>query len=121
MKRTFTLGQVLTTLNRKRLCDVRDFYEVYKFLTQDKVFTHQLLRVARECEPVMQERFPELAAPPFDEITTDNWHEWLEDKVDKFGPTVELEPIPTHFHLPIDPTVGAECMVGKERVFVVPV
>lgn len=119
MKRSFTLGQVLTVIGGKMLCSGGELYEVYNFLTQDDLFTHQLPRAAKECEPVVKARHPELAALPFDEITPENGREWLAKQVERFGPTVELETIPPQSHAEIDPLREAEQIFGIDHVIVV--
>lgn len=37
-------------------------YEILNFLTGDKLFTHQLPRAMRECEPWLKTQFPQLMA-----------------------------------------------------------
>ncbi len=114
-------------------------YEILNFLTGDKLFTHQLPRAMRECEPWLRSQFPRLfvedpvtgsALAKMDGLMTDgdgreqrgakikHWVEQL--RVDLALP--EMLPVyemGADMHTRIDPIEEARAMVGNDRVFVV--
>lgn len=117
--RTFTLGQVLSITTGYLLCPIGEVYEILNFLTADNLYTHQLPRASRECEPYLLATFPQLRNVDASGVTTDNWQEWLAVQVDLFGPTLTLEPMADGTHEYREPVAEAEEMVGKARVIAV--
>lgn len=118
-RRTFTLGQVLSVTTGKLLCPIGEVYEILNFLTADSLFTHQLPRASRECEPYLLQCFPQLRNVDSSGVMPGNWREWLATQVDIFGPTLELESMPDGHHEYRDDLVELEEMVGPDRVIVV--
>ena len=52
-------------------------------------------------------------------VTGDNWQEWLDEQVEKFGETLLIEPIPKDDHTSKDPVEEAIELVGSDKVIVV--
>lgn len=116
-------------------------YDILNFLTGDNLFTHQLPRASRECEPYLRRRFPQLmedavemkevylrdldrtldtssAAAAFgrDEIIA----KWVESVRMATGmrEMIELQPLSAGAHAKIDPIAEGEQLMGAGRVVV---
>ena len=115
-------------------------YEILNFLTGDTLFTHQLPRAMRECEPWLKTQYPQLMADSPEmavsiEVLKGNLAStpqnkaaigracvaWVEGVRRKF----ELpEMLPVHemgadMHTQIDPIEELEAMVGKDKIIAV--
>lgn len=117
--RTFSLAQVLTAMHGALLCDMGGVYEIMNYLTGDNLFTHQLPRAFRECEPWLKRRHPDLAALDASGVTPENWRTFLESAEARFGQTVAVSPIPRDDHTTRDPVEELAGMIGADRVIVV--
>jgi len=94
MKATFTLAEVLSVLTDILLCDIEGVYRVLNFMTGANLFTHQLPRAGRLAAPCIAQQHPDLAALDWTHVGPENWREWLQAQVERFGLTVELSPLP---------------------------
>lgn len=119
VKKSFSIGQILSASSGILMCEIGGVYEILNFLTGDNLFTHQLPRAFRECRPHILRQHPTLAE--FDEksVTSENWRSKLEEARIKFGEALDLEPIPRDDHAVKDPLKELEDMVGKDRVIVI--
>lgn len=63
--KTFPLGTVLTVTTGLLLSPdgIGGVYQILNHMTRDNLYTHQLPRVSRECEPHLLKQFPVLASP----------------------------------------------------------
>lgn len=95
MTQTFTLGEVLTCLTGKLLCDMDGVYRALNFLTGENLYTHQLPRAFRVAAPFVAQQHPDLAALDWSDVGPDNCRQWLRAQVARFGPTRELTALPT--------------------------
>lgn len=129
--KTFALNEVLSATTGKLLCDIGKLYELFNFLTQDSLMTHQLTRASDECLPWLKRWHPEL----FD-VCTDDLIESLRDipSDDKGAMCVKwvdglilgglpshiaLSPIPRDDHDYKNPVDEAIEMVGPDRVIII--
>lgn len=112
-------------------------YEILNFLTGDNLFTHQLPRAMRECEPWLKMQFPQLMADSPEmtvsiEVLKGNLAEtpqnkeaigracaaWVEGVRRKFE-LPEMLPIyelGADMHTHIDPIEEAQAMAGDKKV-----
>lgn len=119
MKRTFSIAPILSVVGERLLGDFGDVQELCSFLTGDQLFTHQMLRAHEPCRQGLRAQFPEFGDYDDSEVNCDNWQEWLDVQVAKFGATREVEPLPEGMWSYKNPIVEAEELVGKNRVVVV--
>jgi hypothetical protein len=119
-------------------------YDILNFLTGDNLFTHQLPRAMRECEPWLRTQFPDLfpespkmaahieamdklvaedgaAGRGGRELRQAGISKWLHVVQKDFGlpdmlPVYEMA---SEMHTRIDPIKEAQSMVGDDRVIVV--
>ena len=120
-KKEFHLGDVLS-ITTGRLVSSRHIdgvYDILNFMTGDNLFTHQLPRASRECEPYLLMQFPQLATPEMDAAVAkldkelrnldvvpshrrnDKAKEivskWLAEQIAVYGETLSVEPLPKGF------------------------
>lgn len=114
MTRTFPLGEVLSIITGKLLCDIGGVYRVLNFLTGEELYTHQIPRAMRVCQPFVAWLHPDLAALDWSGVNTSNWQAWLGAQVARFGPTRELAPLSPHAYEPQDPIDEAIEMMGGD-------
>lgn len=57
----FDAATVLTITTGRMLCDIKNVYEMLGWMTDDNLFTRQLPRASRECEPWLARWFPDTA------------------------------------------------------------
>lgn len=117
--REFKLGQVLSVIGEKLVCEVEEVYEILSYMTGESVFTHQLPRFARECKPWLLRQHPQLATVDDSSVTSENWSQWLDEQIKKFGATLKVEPIPADDHDRKNPIAELVEMCGADRVIVV--
>lgn len=112
-------------------------YEILNFLTGDNLYTHQLPRAMRECEPWLRTQFPQLMRDSPGMVTMLNClngmiavdsgtlearektiAEWVADVKKKFSlpDTLSVYEMGADMHTHIDPVEEAQAMVGDKRV-----
>lgn len=115
---TFPLADVLGTITGMLLGKMEGIYRVSQFMCGEPVWTHQLPRIGREIRPVVLRQHPQLA-PIIQEakaVTSENWQSMLEGWVERFGPTITLQPMGTDDHESIDPISELAEKVHPDRI-----
>lgn len=112
--RTFDLGTVLSITTGKLLSNIDNVYEILDYMTGDSLFTHQLPRASRECEPIILRQYPQLKDIDANSVNTENWKEFLDEQVSKYGNSFEIIPVGLFEHKFIDPITEAIDMMGGE-------
>ena len=124
---TFDIGDILTITTGALVSreHVGGVYKILSFMTGESLFTHQLPRAARECEPELRRQFPDLAeieAPEWDVIAGGSWdslnpeekqvavYGWLDGLAERYGATREVAPLPAEDHTSIDPVTELRMM-----------
>jgi hypothetical protein len=129
--RRFHLSDILS-ITHDRLFSTRHMdgvYDICNFLTNDKLFTHQLPRVHDECKSHLLALYPQLNELPLlsdsdvEELKASGgkewWQPWLDAQIARFGEHLEVAPITLGIHQYTDPIAEAIEMVGKDKVIVV--
>ena len=121
--KAFNLGQILSVTHDKLLCPIDEFYEILNHLTQDNLFTHQLPRARKEVLPhlmaSMISSVPGFGEIDDSEVTTENWKEWLQEKVEKYGEIFLIAPLSKDVHERKNPISELVEMVGVDKVLCV--
>lgn len=80
-------------------------YEVLGWMTGEKLFTHQLPRVGREAKPVVAKLHPALkqAYEEAEQVNGDNWRQWVDTWIDRYGPMMTVPKMTAADHERIDP------------------
>lgn len=103
----FHIGDVLSVASGILLSPshVGGVYDILNWMTGDDLFTHQLPRASRECEPFLREWFPELTAVEIPETinSRETADAFLATLYPRFGEYVEVGKIPAEDHTEIDP------------------
>lgn len=133
----FELGDVLTIVTGRLVASrkIDAVYEILNWMTNDNLFTHQLPRASRECEPWLIRWFPELKDAKSDENSTkldevldanrddpsvacDAWVEHLKATLG-LQQYYDVPRIPRDDHDVKNPITELTDMVGPEKVIVV--
>lgn len=103
----FHIGDVLTITDGKLVSPdhIGGAYNILGWMTGESLMTHQLPRVARECEPFLKAQHPELGAVvvPGGLHSREEVDAFLETLYPKFGRFVAVAKIPAEDHTQIDP------------------
>lgn len=116
--RSFHLGDILS-ITTGRLVSPRHIdgvYDILNYMTDDNLFTHQLPRASDECKPHILAQHPELEEIDASGVNGENWKQWLEEQVAKYGEQLEIKPLVSGIHKIKDPVEEAEEMVGPDKV-----
>lgn len=113
----FKIEEVLSAIKGVLLCDIGKVYEVLNFLTGDHLYTHQLPRACRVCQPEVYKQYPFLEQIDLSGINRNNWKEGVAAIKSQHPNELELTPIESWQYK--DPITEAEEMMGKENVVVV--
>jgi hypothetical protein len=125
--REFGLGTVLTVTTGRLLAPIGNVYDILGWMTGEDLFTHQLIRAADVCTPVLLKAFPWLAdvevpeeGEGFDteELVTG----WLAEQAEKLGATFPVPKLPGGMYSHRHPLVELEEMLGgRDAPPVIPV
>lgn len=101
----FHLGDVLSVTTGVLMSPtlIRGVYKILNHMTGDNLFTHQLPRATRECQPHLKAQFPALANEKCDGVNEHNHKQRLAELVAKYGEWFDVTPVPEHAHEFIDP------------------
>ncbi len=110
MKKTFSIGQVLSHYTGKLMCPIGEVYEIASFLAHTDIYTHQLPRAGREAKPWLLESLPWLEGITLEEVTPENYLDRLLFYSYKYGESHELSPIPFAEELRLNPLTELEEM-----------
>jgi hypothetical protein len=123
---------------------IEGVYEILNFLTSDELFTHQLPRACRECEPWLKTQFPQLfpdnqvmaqhladldvivqasradtaSTPESRSRAIDAWVEKVRVSLN-LPEALSVYELGADMHTHIDPIEEAQAMVGNKNVIVV--
>lgn len=106
----FHIGDVLTITTGIMVSPegIGGVYQILDWMTGDQLFTHQLPRASRLCEPILKGLYPEIAkveipntsAVP-ESLIPEFWIDWLAKQGEKFGEKILVPKLITY--TPIDP------------------
>jgi hypothetical protein len=114
----FDLGTVLTITTGVLLTKIDNVYKILDYMTGDSLFTHQLPRVGRECEPILLSQFPQLKGIDVSGVNSENWNAFLQKQIEIFGNEFEVIPVSLFEHKRIDPLEELESMVDPSKIIV---
>lgn len=139
--RPFHISDVLSVTTGRLVSSrhMEGIYGILNFLTGDTLYTHQLPRAMRECEPWLRTQFPDLFPEnPVTAAAIDGLEALMGDddtasqRAAKMATWVDVlrmahrlpEMLPVYelsegMHTHIDPIQEAEAMVGEDRVVVI--
>ncbi|HKM19995.1 MAG TPA: hypothetical protein VJY47_02105 [Candidatus Dojkabacteria bacterium] len=114
--KAFHIGDILSVTTGYLLAPshMEGVYAILNFMTNDNLFTHQLPRASKECQPFLLEQMPWLADISAEGVTKENFETWLNAIVQKYGETHEVKPLPVGSHLHIDPITELVQILNEE-------
>jgi hypothetical protein len=112
-KKTFKIEEVLSAIYGILLCDIGRVYEVLNFVTGDNLFTHQLPRAGRQCQPLVEKQHPFLKEIDLSGINPENWKDRLAEIKAKYPNTIDLLAVNDWQH--INPITEAIEMRGGDQ------
>ena len=119
--RSFHIGDILSITTEKLLSPrlISGVYDILNFMTNDNLYTHQLMRAKDECRPYLIKQHPKLAAIDAAEVTRENWRSWLDARIAEFGETLPVNPLPEDIHEFIEPISELAEIVHPSKIIVV--
>lgn len=119
--KAFPTADVLSTITGRLMGSIGGVYEVLNWMTGESVFTHQIPRISQEAQPVLVAAHPELAAAivEADQVTPDNYRDWLTLWLDRYGPTIDVPRFNADQHERIDPLSELAETVSPDRIVVI--
>jgi len=119
----FPTTAVLSTTTGILISDIGGVYDVLNYMTGESVFTHQIPRISREATPVIVAMHPQLQAA-IDEassVTPENWAEWRDRWLDRYGPEIAVPKFDTDQHERIDPLSELAEKVSPDKIIMIEV
>ena len=121
--RAFHLGDILS-ITTERLVSPRHIegvYDILGWMAGESLMTHQLVRVARECQKPLLAQHPDLRdiAVPRDLDSEGKVTAWLAGQVILYGETREVTPLAAEDHTHIDPITELRTMRADDEITVV--
>lgn len=102
--KSFPLAEVLSVTTGILVSDMGGIYRVLNHMTGDNLFTHQLGRAMGEAAPHILAQHPQLADVTVPAgLGPSTVDAFITEMAERFGPTVDLEPMPAEAHMHIDP------------------
>ena len=100
----FSTLTVATVISGKMLARIDEIYKILDYMTGDAIFTHQIPRAMKTCRPELQKQFPDLAAAIDPAAINEETAAAVSGEiVGKFGPELEVAPLPAGEWQPKDP------------------
>ena len=112
--KAFHIGDILSVTTGRLVSPdhIGGVYNILGWLVGEDLMTHQLPRVARECEGFLREQFPDL--PTEDDMPEFDGEEsvlaWLAEAVAQHGETREVPKMPEVDHTQINPLMEFQLM-----------
>lgn len=122
----FHIGAVISIITGRFITKggIGDLYEILDWMTGDKLFTHQLPRASRMCEPILKDLYPELRNIEFPDMTlvpeTDlagEWLAWLDRQAEIHGEMIKIPKLLEYKH--VDPISELVEMTGGKKPIIV--
>jgi len=114
----YEIGTVLSISHSTLLTEMGNIYKILNYMLDDNLYTHQLPRASRFSQKFILAQHPQLDGWGLfdDQITTENWKEYLEKAKAMFGEKLEIEKIPSGVWTIKSPTEEAEEMFAKDKI-----
>lgn len=118
MPRDFHITDVLTITTGNLVSNrhMAGVYDLLSYMAGEDVYTHQIPRVMRECEPALRRQHPQLGAADTSGVTPENLAARTVEWVAAFGETLPVAPLSEDQHERIDPISELAEMVPPDRI-----
>jgi hypothetical protein len=115
---TYSIGQVLSMTTGRLVCHLEDLYAIASGLLGRSVYTHELPAAFRECKPWILAHHPQLEAITGDEVTSENWCQWIDAHAVALGDSFVVPPLTYSATAEKSPLETLHEMVGDKPVIV---
>lgn len=121
MPRDFHITDILTITTGNLVSNrhMDGVYDLLNFMTGGSIYTHQIPRVMRECEPALKRQHPHLTDADTSGITPENLAARTEEWIAAYGETLPVAPLAPGQHEEIDPISELAEKVHPDRIMVV--
>lgn len=101
----FHIGEVLTVSTgiMASLSGTDGVYKILSHMTGQGIYTTQIPRALKICQPAILEQHPQLAEETGQGITKENVEAWVAERVALYGEYLEIEPLPLGEYQKKDP------------------
>lgn len=116
----FHIGDILTVTTGVMVTPngIGGIYKILDWMTDEQLFTHQLPRASKQCEPILKDLYPGLVEVKIpdatnvpEEMQAEFWQKWLAEQVLRFG---EQLPVPKLInHTAVNPISELQEMIEK--------
>lgn len=113
-----TCGELISVGTGQLCCSLDRFYQLLNYLTGDTIFTHQIPRAFRACEPWVRSQYPWLRTVDTSLCNGQNWQQFVASIAAEHGNEFELAPLPAGRWKSVCPVQEAEELM-KDRANVV--
>jgi hypothetical protein len=120
----FPTEDILSTITGVLVSDTNGIggvYAVLNWMTGESVYTHQLPRIGREARPVVLALHPSLdaACEEAKQVTRENWREWRDTWIARYGATLAVPKFNADQHERIDALSELAGKVHPDKIVVV--
>ena len=104
-ERTFDLGTVLTVTSGRVFTSIDNFYDILNYLSNDKIYTHQIPRVITIAKSYVLERYPQLDGVGKDVVINNKQdvETFIGEQKSIYGDSFVLSPMTGEIYQHIDP------------------
>ena len=105
MTKKFHIGDVLSITTGRLVSrdGMGGVYKILEYMSGEKLMTHQLPRISRECRPVLLRQYPQLIDVKFSGVKKDNLDWWLTEQIKSYGEMLNVNPLSDNQHEHIHP------------------
>lgn len=111
----FTLGEIISVGAGKLCCEMGGLYRILNYLTGDQLYTHQLGRACRCCEPYIRAQFPWLAEVDTSGCTPEIFPDWIAEQERHFGASHAVKPLPPGVWTSMEPMMELVEMINRKK------
>lgn len=119
--REFHIGDVLSVTTDRLVSPRRmeGIYDILNFMAGESVYTHQIPRVGLEAAKTLVQQHPFLSDINAKDISKENWRDWLDEIIAKYGERLMIAPMTQDQHERIDPLSELAEMFHPDQIIVV--
>lgn len=117
----FNIGTVLSVSHSRLLTNIDNVYKILNYMLDDNLFTHQLPRAGRFCQKFVIAEHPQLEDWDYfnEQITTNNWEQYLGKAKAMFGNELEISKVPSGVWTYKEPLDEAQEYFAKENIITI--
>lgn len=123
IKMKFKLVTILSITSGYHCLDIDDRFEILSYMTNQKLFAHQLDRATPTCKKHLIALYPELSQLPEntgkERLTPAEINAYITMMIKKLGDELDVTPLPLGTFEYIDPVTELRNIMGNDRVVII--